>query len=710
MGCGCTGTAAPLDVRVATLDRLWPEDLPFPPWAPYLGAVGARGQVRRAVLRGEPDDTLDVAMLAFLGDVLDGLSDAPEPGVDPGGFPDADGWTPGEGLCEPAYADPVDRVDAILANASKDLSTTAEGMDTYHDERVTLPEDCDWVFEGYALRLLEPTGASAWYTAGTWSSNLGYHVRTTSTSTVYLREYGLWRMYMPSPVLVADADESLILDAFSNPCGTGSSAEPTYSPDMFTGGRFSQEYVAFVDSPDTGRHFPVFAPEVEPSSTGWTVSDARAAGWSVTTIPTQPVAVPDGQTGERVKYQDITVLDLKEEIGYYLMIAVECRTTNAVAGDFCTSSADGCVGTWTDLRHPMSPETPYSHPYTRVVLFACRCADFRSQPVIGAPGRTTEAIVLLAPDRGSLTAGAKVCPNEYYGVPHAILTEDRSQILLYVPWTGYGLEPDYVPERVRTRYPADELNYRLLADQYGTPLWEDGISGYSCFAIPVSYVETVITNLATFGDNPDISDYLHRWFQRWVSHDAYQGEVLITDGTERTYDSPWSVPGGVSAQVPNSVRDGTDPHWVWINGELWVYWAKSSASTDRVTEIRNDQLYRAKLVDKAALSTPGLGFEWALGPNGDYTTFLTESTCDLTLDMRAVVEDPATAPADWRFFGRLLADPDVIQLGDGCLRASFFGGIDYAYRAYAPLAGNGLLVAITAGPVAESAAVLGGQP
>ena len=154
-----------------------------------------------------------------------------------------------------------------------------EGANAYAGR--SLGDRCGWVFGGYAMPLLDPLENHARETAQdgscapieTWTPYLDHHVFTTSTSTVYVRDAERWRIFIQHPVLAQDVGTvDTIQSVFpSGHPALGDARYPFEDQDVIPGvtptpwtdsDRFLREYIVFVDSPDGGRTFPVYAPKM----------------------------------------------------------------------------------------------------------------------------------------------------------------------------------------------------------------------------------------------------------------------------------------------------------------------------------------------------------------------------------------------------------------------------------------------------------------
>lgn len=97
--------------------------------------------------------------------------------------------------------------------------------------------------------------------------------------------------------------------------------------------------VAFVDSPNGGVDFPVYAPAMFPLPDGTWAADFSEAGWTPTAVPSRGVATHRyNGIQQHTAYAHPAVLDLKDEIDYYVMICVgmqvqESESRGVLQGD-----------------------------------------------------------------------------------------------------------------------------------------------------------------------------------------------------------------------------------------------------------------------------------------------------------------------------------------------------------------------------------------
>lgn len=560
-----------------------------------------------------------------------------------------------------------------------------EGFDLDKRTELIVPEAQGWVFEGYAIPLYDPQeNAGYWTFSGRtriYTANLGWHVDTGSTSTVYLRAHCHWRMYLPSPKLTCDADGSNDPPT-APPDYTGSNTYPDVSEWRMPDRGFTMGYISYVDSPNGGVNFPIYAPLMTGSSPDWT-----HAGWTCTAVPsddvlvTQTILIAGGdfkKSGQvYVAYHDPTVLDLKAETGYYFMIAVECRRgADTTSSDICcTEGCDGCAKTWIDPTSGVTIDATF--PFNRIVLFACADPDFQASNIIGSPGSPDNAIVLLAPDEGTYGPLVGACPNEAYGVPHAVVTQERDKVILYVPWFGHGAEDfAHIPKRVSATYKNDD-SYRRLDDPKPLPIWNEGVSNWSCFVLDVDDLRAVALLEKAQRGSADARI-------RAAMASGYRGEVLLADGTAGTPYGRTGVPPQWNS--PAHII-GIDPHWVWVGDQLQLYFDLIHDDAGETCNC-NDQLWKASRVDSVADLNAAVGarigtsvdYTDVLKPNVElasgageplYTVFLIPQDGE-QFDLRQLVES-STDRSEWGDDGRLVSDPDVVVL-DGGLRVSFGGG------------------------------------
>lgn len=506
------------------------------------------------------------------------------------------------------------------------------------------------------------------------STALNCHVSTTSTAAVYIREHGRYRIYVQSPALV---DSGTGQNSFptSNPALPGYRHLPT-GTDWQASGRFERTKIGFIDSCDGGYSFPVYAPAVSYVDEGgagscrftWDSADFSQAGWTSTAIPCASSEDVDGD-GIYLLYNEVSVIDLYEEHGLYLMICIECRSREPSADGGCSGcifpTADSGCATGCEDLHLADPwgsaDTPYSTGFTRIVMFVSDSPDFPEGAVYPAPGYSDAAMVLVQPDiagTGPSSDNVNDCPNEQYGVHHALLTPDRETLLLYVPWNA---RPDQGPNTRVTDHYADAV-YPHNLKYLGQALWEIN-SGISCFAIDVDVLMTAVrAEWDAFVASGDAAAEPANDFMELVG-DYYQGELLISDGSENTDDPGRAVFGLlIPTMAPN-----TDPQFAFhASGDLWVYYDVGHCYVPEEAEPVCDQdtLWRARLVGSSEFAT----YSDALSRNGAYTVFKVES-CGQLADLRELVDpgtydSSATPDQGWAAsrWGRLIGDPDPTYL------------------------------------------------
>ena len=587
----------------------------------------------------------------------------------------------------------------VAENGAGFLDRPDESANAYAG--IALGEECGWRFGGYAIPLLDPIENNARETAlaeggaDWWQPFLGYHVFTTSTSTAYIRDHERWRIYMQDPKLASD---ELPEDApFDGDDHTQREVYPTVHPSYptitrypsesgwtdTTRDRFSKRYIAYVDSPDGGRTFPIYAPKMHPirfeqASTGWvdtwntTATDAvegpdwTEAGWSHTSVP----CIADTVAADKVTYsiyRDVSVFDFYAEYGVYLMFAVECRSDYATEDSKCTPCVPVEVAA-ADCDTPVD-----TNPWTRIVVIASTSADF---PETGTGGATTwpdvtdhvKAIVCVEPDIGSAgPVGVKTIfgtfvrePNEWYGKPHVVATPDRETLLLYVGWAANS--GDAIPRRVSDFYG-------------GMPLWAHGRAGISCFAVPAGVLVPLVHMVWTAA-RPEAAQYVREFLADYI-HDRYQGEVLITDG---------STTGAVD---PDTGGEVFPPTLLEYSGQRFLFCGCDSTNLWVYYEVPHeggwsggvqDQLRRAAAVE-TPLQLPTALQEW-VQDNGSYTLFLAPETCAVACDLRGLFVDLEAGknPNVFEATSSLGGDLDIVVLQSGMLRMSLGFGAAGRHR------------------------------
>ena len=612
---------------------------------------------------------------------------------------------------------------------------------------------CGWRFAGYVCPLLDPKvnhlretlrADTSW----TWTASLGFHATTASTCTVFLRRLGVWRMYLPTPRLQRDTAGVVepVADANVNTWGTpeyhpantgdgqqrypggdttevsllgtdytyGSDAQPRFSQWYSLTDRFLPYHIAFVDSPDGGFTFPIYAPTVRtvPGEVTFntTTADFSAAGWTPTAVPSMTnadPAIPDPTLSgiPYVVYRDPKVFDVADEydaafyaatggllpattaegIGRYLMIVLEHSHPWPVLDADDPLLSAWYSGTTADAANPCEHAvtecdagyTRCSLPFTRIVLFASNSPDFSSADTWPDPSDTTNAhgnaLVLFEPDTFFPSAavpdasGACTGPlaaSEYVGVPEAVMTPDRSTLILYVPWNTFA-DPTTVVGPIPPTPPA------RVSAKYGPngPVWtRDSISGapgsggISVFTIDVATLLELLAARAGGAGESLVRSAI-------AALPVYQGEVLTWDGA--------LAPG--SGVVPNHVT-AVDPNFAFHAGRCWMW--LNRADPAMVLDKEPDLLTRAYNLSVSELFTlypnfdprvAGIGGSLAdpqLTLQGAFTLFILPAACADVLDMRQVLYD-STEPEFTTNQG-VIRDQDVVDLGQGILRAAFY--------------------------------------
>lgn len=586
----------------------------------------------------------------------------------------------------PGAGDVIGSAKAPAPKAVAD-GTLGLGANAWKGEAFTSPEDCGYVFGGYALPLHDPVANRL--VDGTtcslpWRSELGYHVNTASTHTVKVG--GTWRMYIPEPRVLADDSTHAGLQY----------AWPRYLPDDIPKGapvqrypsedwsalssRFSPNYISFVDSPDRGRTFPVFAPFVPPltADADGCVTERNvdhpiwnSAGWTPTAIPSRNDASDVPVDGVYAVYRDPSIIDVRDSHGVYLMIVVECRSTSPTVGD---EVCHPCI-------HPPG-NTTCAYVYNRIVVFTSTSPDF---PSVGSAGGTwpdpkdwTRAVVLL--DGGGDPLLGSV-PDENYGVPSATLSPDGTSLLLYTSVSNPDASNDtWESKRIRDRYDIGIIHIN---------------TGLSCFAIDVSDLTMSLDN-AQYWEGLGgyvVADGIRVAISSAVEA-GYQGEVMLSDGQ---LDNG----GQKVAQLQN-----LDAQFTVVAGQLWAHFGATDsaecpdvdpdATVDCTAAVH--QIRRARAVLVAPDSTaPGRFSTLAVKllsdalifpePQVPFALFLESARCFKILDMAAL-----TGITD----AGLARDPDVAELDHGTVRISFAGGASMSDAERLP---SGLLFAIRTPPL-----------
>lgn len=502
---------------------------------------------------------------------------------------------------------------------------------------LTTPEDCGFVFAGYAIPLYDPEEnwieESAECPSGwtVWTEWIGWHVATASTCTIQLHT-GAMRMYVPEPRLVREAGGVANEDDF--PLKHPGSSEGRRYPNInwsseADGGtpRFSSDYISFVDSAD-GLRFPIYAPKMRLNRFGcdnWDDDNAdwTTAGWTPTCVPSRTdlanAAQVDlgGGTVVYSIYRDPSVVYVASR-NVYLMFAVECRSLTQYVGDTDTSPCDlgGLVA-----------------PYTRLVVFLSGSPDFAAATTSPNPVDASALAILLQPEVGSsaLEVVEEVAASEGYGVPHATMNEAGDKVLVYVAWDPTQTS-GYAPPRMKTLYGGD-----------GNQPWtREPFPGVSVFAIDAG----ALVDALDAGDNAEVLA---------LATAGYQGEALFTDNT----------------RVGDALQTlwGIDHQFVLCGGHLWAWYGAAEGCVYGFGEVECgmgvNQIRRLQHVPIAEVP-------WELRElfegtaQGDYTVFLAPSSCWIAYDLDPVLPregDPLAAST---------RDPDVAVLPDGRLRVSTF--------------------------------------
>ena len=590
--------------------------------------------------------------------------------------------------------------ETFLADVAVDATV---GANAYVN--TSLGDDCGWLFGGYALPLLDPEENHTRETAQSpdcaswWTPYLNYHVFTTSTSTVYIRDNERWRIYMQDAELASDTlvngETARPVYPYVHPGDTAVTRYPIEDPlvttatpwtdsgeyDATTGVdtrlyRFSNAFISFVDSPDGGRTFPVYAPVMStgrfnqqsdedgcPSSwdtvsgsSGYNAPDWSGAGWTTTIVPCQGVTPSTDGTLTYSIYRDVSVIDLFTEHGIYLMFAAECRSLERTA-DIVPAECSPCT--------PCTSTDACDNPYTRLVVIASTSPDF---PTDGSPTGEVKtwpapltdhsvAMVCVQPDTGAEGPFLGGTPNEWYGVPHVVLTPDRETLVLYVGWQTNAKEDcvNTTSSRVTDFYGATNAPWAHLGN------------GISCFAVDASTLAMaveLIWLLDWYGEPTWIltSENMRTLLMDLVSA-GYQGEVLISDGTSVVVAEALSDFDG--EEVP-TLLEYNGAHFLFCGCDqdnLWVYYDVSNVGG--WSGGWSSQIRRAAL---AVTSNFPRDMQHWLEDNGEFTLFLAPEDCALAMDFRLLF---ATDPAEFAATDALCGDLDVVALHGGRLRMSF---------------------------------------
>lgn len=498
---------------------------------------------------------------------------------------------------------------------------------------LTDPEDCGFVFQGYAVPVLDPESNHEQEDEGCfdeWTAWIGWHVNTASTCTIPLPTGG-YRMYLPEPRLQKEAERipDPKLSPFSHPHRDRVRRYPDDKSWAEYTLRFSSDYIAFVDSAD-GSNFPVYAPKMTLTDgvcDFWDVDDPdwANAGWTPTCVPSRSVPGNEaglwsisGTTGERdyqyySVYRDPSVVYVPSK-GKYLMFAVECRSTIPYVG---TSG-------------PCLPGGDYVIPFTRYVVFLSDSPDFPAGDTIPDPVDASALAVLVQPDEGAGGPIGRVPPTEWYGVPHALMSPDGAQVLVYLTWSGSGGATS-APARIEARYGSTSLPWQ----PHGDPT-----AGISVFAIDAG----ALVDALVAGDTAEVLA---------LASAGYQGEALLTDGTRDAYGVP-------------QILWGFDHQFLVCNGYLWAYYPTPAdcvyeGESACNSEASPTQLHRLQHVPLDELPWELRDLFEGTG-QGDYTVFLAPTSCWTVFDLASVL--PLSPD------GAATRDPDLAVLADGRIRVA----------------------------------------
>ena len=560
-------------------------------------------------------------------------------------------------------------------------SNSGVGMNQYAGDPLTYPSDQGWVFGGYALPLMDHPRNQIYWVGHTpsWTAPLAFHVESTSSSTIYLRECSTWRMYFPANDVFWDGRGNVSGFPSVHPQDTSFFAYPAAAT-WSASGAFTTGYFAYTDSPDGGLHFPILGPARKGTrwSPTWSWSDA---GWRVTAVPTSAFSTTRNGKAIWAYYSDATVLDLKEEMGYYVMVclAVLSETPPTPGNDCRTSSCDGCAESYTFVG-PGSPKT-FDPSHTLLVAFFCPNPDFGSADIWPDPLRLDDAAVLLEPMMKGRKGTVSLCPIEWYGVPSTALVPAQDNtpdtVMIYVMWNGRA---DMLPSRITTRYPNDG-KYRSTSDTYATPLfYEEGTrNGISAFGVEMTlfaYVGIFLDAAAKAKGTSDETIYKDNARVLLSSVEAYySGEVLNTDGRRNTtFRSPgcsegqWDV-SGVCTDVPFRDIHATDPQPVVVYTAPVMFYDRPSDPGSAPGDM--EQVNRG-FHTRTITPTDAFDFTHATSKNGPYTIFQQDIDYPPQFDLRGLFSSsPGTAS-----YGRLTADVDPAYIGALDYRVSFSGGAD----------------------------------
>ncbi len=524
--------------------------------------------------------------------------------------------------------------------------------DTLEDLHGNDPGQCGWAWRGWAIPLLEPAENVQLYDGCgiVASEELYCHGVTASTFTLPLDGGASYRLYVQNMSVAGDATGVPGLPAY-NPADAAQLLE-RLSASWAASGRFSADYIGFVDSSDP-LVFPIYAPLYEatggcaaPIADGMAGAYA-AAGWTATAIPCRSTTIV--ADGVYCAYRDPTVIDLRDyvgsDMGWVLMVVVEAQSAFPVQDTGAYHPfTEGPIDAW--------HTSEFRNPSTRVVCYLSADPDFSAPGTIPPPGVPSSAFVLLEPGTGKPGTGRTELA-EWYGVPTASISPDGNSLVLMVPWASNHRDGK-VPRRVGRRY-YDEPGRR--------PAWYEGRSregngrttGVSVFVVSLTDLVTVLAELwvpwRVSGDTT--YSELSRDELKDLVAAGYQGELLVTSGN---IDDD----GEIASILP------IDPHILVCNDVLWLYFDHGEAGVDGAPPTQ-PWLDRAWPVPSGRWLEHGIVQEVAdrLGPQGDYTVFIRD-TCEHIVDTAAV--GLATSP---------VRDPDVaLWVGRTWTAARFSTTID----------------------------------
>ncbi len=522
--------------------------------------------------------------------------------------------------------------------------------------------DCTWVLGGWAIPLLDAPENETLHEACEvpWGTALGMHVSTASTCV--LRDAdgkGGQRLYIQLAMLLDDQSGGGYALPATNPADTAGSITRE-SPGANASGRFSADYIAFVDSTD-GLTFPVYAPVYEASGNcGQPVRDTGAgaydaAGWTPTALNCRtPAGAAPSSSGDYVAYRDPTVIDLRARygnLGFCMMVCVEARSRAPIdaASDAFTEGKSG-----TD---------PLTNPRTRVVCFLSPGPDFAPGGLAPTPGQLGQAFVLVEP------RAQDVMPQpEWYGVPTATITPDGDSLVLMVPWRD-NRPIGKVPARVYQRYPVASGH----RPPWYPPAGASATSGISVFVVSLDDLLVAIAPLwVPYVNNPGVSfsDPSRAALNRLFS-EGYQGEVLAVD------DEPVDI-ADIESFADMATYTPIDPHVHACSNVTWMYFDRIDSDSDPESGSQ-DKLTRLWAIDPRDY---GDWFDPHLAPHlqrqGRLTVWIRPS-CPDAIDL-----------ASSALVGAEVRDPDVSRTPDDAVITARFAteidlsggqvpGLAYAY-------------------------------